>query len=78
MLVHTERGHILEPGLVRGELDEFRSTARHTVFHDVPSWRRMPLMVACSRRNCPTAQPMARFVFEGLGVGILRSEATRH
>jgi hypothetical protein len=57
VLIVSGRGHVLEPGLVRGEsFTSSSSTARHTVFYDVPNCRRGSSMVACSRRSCPTAR----------------------
>ena len=35
---------------------------RHTVFHDVPSWRAIPRTEACSRRICSMAHQQARTV----------------
>jgi hypothetical protein len=38
--------------------------ARHSVFHDVPSRRARPWIVACSRRSCPIAHAIARVVID--------------
>ena len=43
------------------------ATARHNVYHEVPSWRDRPWTVACSRRSWPIAQVTARHVNDPRG-----------
>jgi hypothetical protein len=67
VLIHPERGHALEPGLVAAIASSSGLIERHTVRQVVPSCRASPATDACSRRSCLIAHQHARVVSSALG-----------
>jgi hypothetical protein len=75
VLVNAQDPHAAEAGVVVGSPLQHGFTESHTALQLVPSWRRIPLTEACSRRICSMAHRHALTVSLALGVAIRSSRS---